>query len=98
MYINGEKMGADLEKMDVVNPANSEVIGTIPNGGKEEAEQAVDAAYDAFLTWSETTAYERAGFLKKLNNLILENKEELAKTMTVEMGKPLAESKGEVVY
>lgn len=48
MCINGEWVGSDLDTMDVVNPANGEVVGTVPYGGEKEAEQAVDAAYDAF--------------------------------------------------
>ncbi|MEI3607118.1 NAD-dependent succinate-semialdehyde dehydrogenase [Pseudogracilibacillus sp. SE30717A] len=98
MYINGKKMGEDLEKIEIMNPATNEVIGKVPNGGEKEAEQAIKAAYEAFLTWSETTAYERAAYLKRLNKLIIEHQEELAQTMTMEMGKPIEESKGEVVY
>ena len=98
MVINGEKIGLDLEKVDVLNPATNKSVGTIPNGGKEEADQAVEAAYEAFKQWSEKTAYERATYLQKLNGLILENQDEFARTMTLEMGKPLNESKGEVVY
>lgn len=98
MVINGEKTGLNLEKIDVLNPATNKLVGTIPNGGKEEADQAVEAAYEAFKQWSEKTAYERATYLQKLNGLILENQDEFARTMTLEMGKPLNESKGEVVY
>ncbi len=98
MVINGKQVGLDLEQMDVYNPATNEVVGTIPNGGKEEANQAVEAAYQAFKKWSQTTAYERATYLKKLHDLILENQDELARMMTLEMGKPLKESTGEVVY
>lgn len=98
MVINGKQVGLDLEKMDVYNPATNEVVGTIPNGGKEEANQAVEAAYQAFKKWSQTTAYERTTYLKKLHDLILENQDELARMMTLEMGKPLKESTGEVVY
>ncbi|MEI3614328.1 NAD-dependent succinate-semialdehyde dehydrogenase [Pseudogracilibacillus sp. SO30301A] len=98
MVINGKQVGLDLEQMDVYNPATNEVVGTIPNGGKEEANQAVEAANQAFKKWSQTTAYERATYLKKLHDLILENQDKLAKIMTLEMGKPLKESTGEVVY
>src|SRR5690625_1179774 len=98
MHIDGENTGADLEKMDVVNPATAEVIGTVPNGGKEVAQQAIEAAYNAFSSWSKTTAYERAEYLKKLNDLILRDKDALAEAMTKEMGKPLQESLGETTY
>lgn len=98
MSINGEWVGKNLDTKDVTNPANGKVVGTVPNGGEAEAEKAVDAAYEAFQSWSETTAYERAGYLKKLNQLMLENEEEMAQIMTLEMGKPINESRGEVKY
>lgn len=98
MSINGKWVGEALDTLDVTNPANGQLVGTVPNGGKVEAEQAIKAAHDAFLTWSETTAYARAGYLKRLHQLMLENQEELAQIMTLEMGKPINESRGEVNY
>ncbi len=98
MYINGEDVGAELPKIDVINPANGEKVGSVPNGGKAEAKRAIEAAHTAFSSWSRLTAYERSNYLKKLNDLILENQEELAKTMTLEMGKPISQSIGEAVY
>lgn len=95
MYINGEWVGKDLEKLEVKNPANGKVVGSVPIGGEIETNQAIDSAHEAFQTWSQTTAYERAKYLKKLNDLILENQEELAQIMTIEMGKPIKESRGE---
>jgi succinate-semialdehyde dehydrogenase / glutarate-semialdehyde dehydrogenase len=95
MYINGEWIGKELEKLEVVNPANGQVVGTVPIGGVDEANQAIDSAHEAFQTWSQTTAYERATYLKRLNDLILKNQEELAQVMTLEMGKPIKESRGE---
>lgn len=98
MHINGEDVGAELPKIDVINPANGEKVGSVPNGGKAEAKRAIEAAHTAFSSWSRLTAYERSNYLKKLNDLILENQEELAKTMTLEMGKPISQSIGEAVY
>lgn len=98
MNINGEWVGDSLDTLNVVNPANSEIIGTVPNGGEKEASQAIGAAHEAFQSWSELTAYERAGYLKKLNQLMLDNLEEVAQVMTLEMGKPINESRGEVKY
>ncbi|MBE1554032.1 NAD-dependent succinate-semialdehyde dehydrogenase [Sporosarcina limicola] len=98
MYINGEWVGQDLDKLEVVNPANGQIVGTVPIGGEAEAHEAINAAYIAFQTWSQTTAYERAGYLKRLHQLIVENLEELAQVMTSEMGKPINESRGEVAY
>src|SRR5690625_3579802 len=98
MVINGKKNGADLEKIAVINPATNEKIGSVPNGGEAQAKLAIDAAYDAFQTWSKTTAYERAKLLHRLNDLLVEETEDLAQTMTTEMCKPYNESKGEVTY
>lgn len=98
MTINGKQVGDKLVKMEVVNPATNNVVGTVPKGGAKEAEMAIDAAYEAFESWSKLTAYERATYLKKLNQLLLDNQEELGKTMTLEMGKPINEAVGEVIY
>lgn len=98
MYINGKWVGETLEPLVVHNPATGEAVGTVPYGGKVEAEQAIEAAHEAYQTWSKTTAYERATYLQNLYRLLIEHQEELAKLMTLEMGKPLQESRGEVLY
>ncbi|WP_077328259.1 NAD-dependent succinate-semialdehyde dehydrogenase [Virgibacillus siamensis] len=98
MHINGEWVGGNLETKEVTNPANGNIIGTVPNGGEAEGAKAVEAAHEAFGSWSKLTAYERSGYLKKLNDLLLEHEDELAQMMTLEMGKPIKESRGEVKY
>lgn len=98
MYINGEWVGEDLSKVEVMNPATGEVVATVPYGGANEATEAVTAAYNSFTGWSNVTAYDRAELLKKWYSLVIENKDDLAKTMTEEMGKPIKESVGEVYY
>jgi len=98
MYINGIWVGENLSTSDITNPANGEVVGNVPVGGKAETTEAIEAAHLAFKSWSETTAYERAGYLMKLYHLMLDNQEELAQIMTLEMGKPINESRGEVKY
>ncbi|MBU5468730.1 NAD-dependent succinate-semialdehyde dehydrogenase [Virgibacillus sp. MSJ-26] len=98
MYINGEWVGKDYETKAVINPANQKEVGTVPNGGKDDTTRAIDAAHKAFQSWSRTTAYERADYLEKFYHLILDHEEDLAKTMTIEMGKPINESRGEVNY
>ncbi|WP_406687625.1 NAD-dependent succinate-semialdehyde dehydrogenase [Rossellomorea vietnamensis] len=98
LIINGEQTGSDLDKKEVTNPATSEVIATIPNGGKKEASKAVDAAHEAFKEWSQFSAYERSELIRKWYDLINENKEDLARTMTIEQGKPLKEALGEIQY
>ncbi len=96
LYINGEWVGENLEELTVINPANGQIVGSVPIGGEEEANEAIDAAYDAFQMWSQTTAYERAIYLKRLYELMIEHRDELAQIMTMEMGKPINESIGEV--
>lgn len=98
MYINGEWIGKKLRTMRITNPATKEDVAAVPIGGKTETDEAIEAASEAFQVWSKTTAYERARYLKKLYQLMLENKEELAQIMTLEMGKPINESRGEVSY
>lgn len=97
MYINGEWVDTN-EKMDVINPATKEVVASVPYGGAKEATQAVDAAYEAFKTWSKKTAAERGALLMKWYQLIDEAKEEIGELMTTEQGKPLKEAIGEVNY
>lgn len=84
--------------IDVVNPANGEKIESVPRAGKEEAVAAVDRAYQAFQEWSERTADERSELLMKWHHLIQEEVDDIARTMTMEQGKPLEEAKGEVTY
>src|SRR5690625_3102891 len=91
MHINGSWTGEGLDTLEVINPANNETVGAVPVGGEAEAQQAIEAAHDAFGPWSGLTAYERTAYLKRFNDLILENQEELAQIMTLEMGKPINE-------
>lgn len=84
--------------IDIINPATNQVFAFVPNGGKEEAEMAVDAAYEAFEEWSGKTADERCTLLMKWYQLIEESKEELATIMTKEQGKPYKEAIGEITY
>lgn len=98
MIINGKNVGEDLSKIDVTNPSTGNVIATVPDGGAEEATQAVDAAYTAFEKWSDQMAYERSALLEKWYALINEHIDDLAETMTEEQGKPLHEARGEMNY
>nr|WP_275899729.1 NAD-dependent succinate-semialdehyde dehydrogenase [Bacillus piscicola] len=97
-FINGKWTGNELETIEVMNPATQERVGEVPKGGTDETRKAIDAAHDAFSEWSAKTVYERAALLDKLNDAILANQDELARLMTLEMGKPLAEAKGEAAY
>lgn len=95
--ING-KWFVTEETLTVRNPATKEVLGAVPKSGKDEALKAVNAADEAFKSWSRTTAYERSLLLQKWYDLIEDNKEILAKTMTLEQGKPVQEALGELHY
>lgn len=97
MFINGKWTdGKSSVKKAVINPATAQVIREVPFGGKDEAIQAVQAAKNAMPGWKKKTAYERGDALIKISRLIRENQNSLAKTLTMEVGKPLAESMGEV--
>ena len=98
MIIDGKNVGEGLPLIDVINPATGITVATVPDGGAKEAGMAVDAAYTAFQKWSKLSAYERSTFLMKWHDLIDLHVEELAKTMTEEQGKPLAEARGEINY
>jgi succinate-semialdehyde dehydrogenase/glutarate-semialdehyde dehydrogenase len=82
----------------VTNPATGGVLGTVPNMGASETRAAIEAAAAAFPAWSARTAKDRATILRRWHDLMLANADDLAKLMTAEQGKPLAEAKGEIVY
>ena len=98
-YINGEWVDANSkDTISVNNPATLKEIGTVPKCGKEETKNAIDAANTAWPQWKSTSARERSNILRKWFDLIISNKEELAQIMTIEQGKPINESRGEIVY
>lgn len=95
--IDGEWVTGE-ETFDVINPARLDVITKVANLTVKEVKQAIKAADQAWQSWRHTTAHERGDLLSKWYQLIYENKDELAEIMTLECGKPLVESHGEVVY
>ncbi|HEX5421128.1 MAG TPA: NADP-dependent succinate-semialdehyde dehydrogenase [Gammaproteobacteria bacterium] len=98
-YIDGEWCDADGGgTIDVTNPATGRKLGTIPRASTAETRRAIAAAAAAMPEWAARTAGERAQILRRWNDLMLEHKDDLAALMTAEQGKPLAESKGEIVY
>jgi succinate-semialdehyde dehydrogenase/glutarate-semialdehyde dehydrogenase len=98
-YINGQWVKAKSGgTIPVDNPATAEIIGSVPKLGAEETRAAIEAANKAFPAWSKKTGKERAGVLRKWFDLMMENQEDLARLMTLEQGKPLMESRGEVAY
>jgi succinate-semialdehyde dehydrogenase/glutarate-semialdehyde dehydrogenase len=98
-YIAGAWVNADsAATVAVTNPANGAVLGTVPMCGTAETERAIRAADVAQRIWRDVPAKERAAILRKLNDLMLANADDLALILTSEQGKPLAEAKGEIVY
>jgi succinate-semialdehyde dehydrogenase/glutarate-semialdehyde dehydrogenase len=98
-YINGAWVQAKSGKtLTVRNPATGEVVGQVPAMSAAETREAIEAANAAFPAWRKLLAKERSAILMKLAALMHENADDLAAIMTAEQGKPLAESKGEVVY
>jgi len=98
-YINGAWCNADDGgTRAVTNPATGDKLGTVPDMGTDETRRAIGAAQAAWPAWRKKTARERAAVLRKWNDLMLANADDLALIMTAEQGKPLAESKGEIAY
>ncbi|GAA3631378.1 NAD-dependent succinate-semialdehyde dehydrogenase [Microbacterium awajiense] len=99
LYIGGQWRPAAAGRTLVVrDPATGEVVKTIADASPEDGKAALDAAVDAFPDWAATPARERAEILRRAFDLLQERKEDFALLMTIEMGKPLAEARGEVAY
>jgi len=98
-FIGGEWLDADdASTITVTNPATGETLGTVPHMGAQETRRAIEAADQAWPAWRRKTAKERAAILRRWYELMMEHADDLALLMTLEQGKPLAESKGEVSY
>ncbi len=96
-YVAGEWIGG-FDTIAVTSPATGVRLGGVPDLGAEAATQAVAAAHAAFDPWRKLSAKARGAILRRWRDLILENVEDLARLMTAEQGKPLAEARGEVAY
>ena len=98
-YIDGQWVNADSnDSIPVTNPANGEVLGSIPDMGAAETRRAIDAANAAWPAWRAKTAKERHAILLRWFNLMMQHQEDLAQLLTAEQGKPLAEARGEIAY
>jgi len=98
-YIGGRWCEADNgTSFQVTNPATGEVLAQVPDMGAAETRRAIEAAKAAWPGWRHKTAKERANLLRKWHDLMMANLDDLARLMTAEQGKPLAESKGEIGY
>jgi len=97
LYIDGKWCNADSGRTyEVINPATEEVLAEIAYGGRAETKRAVEAAHRAMSGWMKLTAWDRAKVLKKTADLMRERLDNIARTLTLEQGKPLAESKAEI--
>jgi len=98
-YINGVwTAGGATKTFDVINPATGEVLASLPDMGAAETTAAIDAAYAAQATWAARPAKERSAILRKWFDLMVAHADELGAILTAEMGKPLPEAKGEILY
>ncbi|HCL75658.1 NADP-dependent succinate-semialdehyde dehydrogenase [Stutzerimonas nitrititolerans] len=98
-YVDGAWLDADGgQTLEVNNPASGEVLGTVPKMGAAETRRAIEAAERALPAWRDLTAKERSQTLRRWFELIMQNQEDLARLMTLEQGKPLTESRGEIAY
>ncbi len=98
-YVDGDWVDADTgAAFDVTDPATGQTVGTVPAFGRAETRRAIAAANAAYPAWRALTAKERAGLLRRWYEEMLKHQEDLAIIMTAEQGKPLAESRGEILY
>ncbi len=95
--VGGEWIDSD-NKIPVTNPASGETIATVPSLTAADADRAIAAAAEAMPAWAERPATERSKVLRRWYDLLVENTEDLARILTAEQGKPLAEARGEIGY
>jgi len=99
LYIDGEFIhGGGRREQDIVNPATHEVIGKLPHASREDLDRALAAAARAFESWKKSSPLERSKVLRKVAELARERAADIGRAMTMDQGKPLAESTGEVVF
>ena len=98
LFINGAWAdAADGRTLPVLNPATGEILGTVAHAGRADLDRALDAAQAGFAAWRKVPALERSKVMRKAAALLRERAEDIARTMTMEQGKPFAEAKGEVL-
>jgi len=98
-YLAGKWVTGDKNQtFDVINPARGDTIAKVANLSREQISAAIDMAYEAQKEWAKKTGKERATILRRWFELMMENAEDLAKILTAEQGKPMAESMGEIAY
>lgn len=98
LYIDGQFIAADgRETQPIINPANREVLGHLPHATTEDLQTALEAADRAFQSWKHSSPMERSAILRKVAQLTRDRAPEIARNMTLDQGKPLAESMGELI-
>jgi len=98
-FINGEWVDSDNgDTFDVINPSDLTIVGTMPNASKTETIRAIEAANNSWSDWKKLTGKDRSIIIRRWHQLILDNIDDLALIMTLENGKPIADSRGEIVY
>ncbi len=98
LYIDGEFVVAEGRKTEpVLNPASGEILGQLPHASREDLDRALSAAQRAFETWKKTSPLERSAILRKVAELARERAQDIGRNITLDQGKPLAESVGEVM-
>lgn len=96
--VDGEWIAPDAQAIEVINPADASRVGRVPACGASETRAAIAAAKAAWPEWRARTAHERAALVERWHSLVIENLSDLARIMTAEQGKPLAEAEGEMRY
>src|SRR3954470_4665129 len=90
MYIAGEWVeGESGERMEATSPATGESLGSVPEGTRADAERAIAAANAAWRGWAERSAFERAEAMERIAAVVAERRDDLARTLTLDQGKPL---------
>ena len=98
-YVDGQWLAADQQQtFAVINPATGDIVADAPLCGAAETERAINAAQTALPAWRTLTAKDRANLLRRLFQLMIDNQQDLAKILTAEQGKPLAEAEAEITY
>src|SRR5579859_173697 len=99
MYIDGRWCdAANGRTLGVINPATEEIIAPVAYGGRAETKRALEAAAKALPVWMKLTSWDRGKILKKTADLIRTRADAIARTMTMEQGKPLPEAKAEILH
>ncbi len=99
LYIAGEwRRPTGRDELPVRNPSTGELVACLPQGRREDAVAAIDAAEEALADWSRRTAKERSILLRRWHDLVIDNVDDLARILTAEQGKPIAEARGEILF